>query len=79
MTGDSVLPIFMLAMTGVVVFARDLRVALVGLSLFSMLLSLHYMLLHAPDVAMTEAALGVGLSTLVFLIAIRKTEDIRHD
>lgn len=79
MTGDTALPIFMLAMTGVVVFARDLRVALVGLSLFSMLLSLHYMLLHAPDVAMTEAALGVGLSTLVFLIAIRKTEEPRHD
>ncbi len=79
MTGDAAVLIFMLALTGVVVFARELRVALIGLSLFSMLLSLHYMLLHAPDVAMTEAALGVGLSTLVFLIAIRKTEEIRHD
>jgi len=78
-TGDAAVLIFMLALTGVVVFARELRVALIGLSLFSMLLSLHYMLLHAPDVAMTEAALGVGLSTLVFLIAIRKTEEIRHD
>ena len=68
-----------LVMTGIVVFARDLRVALLGLGLFSVLLTVHYLLLHAPDVAMTEAALGAGLSTLVFLIAIRKTEGPRHD
>lgn len=69
----------MLAMTGVVVFARDLRLSLLGLSLFSVLLTVQYLRMHAPDVAMTEAALGAGLSTLVFLIAIRKTERPRHD
>jgi energy-converting hydrogenase B subunit D len=70
---------FMLGMTAVVVFSRRLITALIGLSLFSMLLTLMYVLLHAPDVALTEAALGVGLSTLVFLIAIRTTEEDRHD
>lgn len=69
---------FMLAMTALVVFARRLIVALIGLSLFSMFLTLQYMLLQAPDVAMTEAALGVGLSTLVFLVAIRKTRGPEH-
>lgn len=68
------LTVLMLIMTGVVVFATDLRVSLVGLSLFGMLLSLQYLMLHAPDVAMTEAALGAGLSTLVFLVAIRRVE-----
>lgn len=70
---------FMLGMTAVVVFSRRLITALIGLSLFSMLLTLMYVLLHAPDVALTEAALGVGLSTLVFLIAIRTTEEDCHD
>ena len=79
MSGDPVVLFFMLAMTGVVVFARSLIVSLIGLGLFSMLLTLQYMLLHAPDVAMTEAALGAGLSTLVFLVAIRKTGGVRHD
>ncbi len=32
-----------------------------------------YVLLGAPDVAMTEASIGSGLSTLIFLYAIRKT------
>ncbi|MGO4834718.1 Na(+)/H(+) antiporter subunit B [Rhizobiaceae sp. 2RAB30] len=31
------------------------------------------MLLAAPDVAMAEAAIGSGLSTLIFLYAIRRT------
>ena len=30
-------------------------------------------LLGAPDVAMTEASIGSGLSTLIFLYAIRRT------
>ncbi len=79
MNGAPVLSFLMLVMTGFVVFARDLRGALVGLSLFGMMLSLQYLMLHAPDVAMTEAALGAGLSTLVFLVAIRRTEGVRHD
>jgi energy-converting hydrogenase B subunit D len=79
MTPEPLVLGFMLGMTAVVVFANRLITALIGLSLFSMLLTLMYVLLHAPDVALTEAALGVGLSTLVFLIAIRKTEDDRHD
>jgi energy-converting hydrogenase B subunit D len=32
-----------------------------------------YVLLGAPDVAMTEASIGSGLSTLILLYAIRRT------
>jgi energy-converting hydrogenase B subunit D len=37
-----------------------------------------YVLLGAPDVAMTEASIGSGLSTLIFLYAIRRTSDARE-
>jgi len=30
-------------------------------------------LLQAPDVALTEAAIGVALTTIIFIIAIRNT------
>ena len=36
-----------------------------------------YVLLAAPDVAMAEASIGSGLSTLIFLYAIRRTSDAR--
>ena len=37
-----------------------------------------YVLLGAPDVAMTEASIGSGLSTLILLYAIRRTADARE-
>jgi energy-converting hydrogenase B subunit D len=32
-----------------------------------------YYLLQAPDVALTEAAIGVALTTIIFVITIRNT------
>lgn len=52
---------------------RDLLKAVIGLSAFSLLSALLFFLLHAPDVALTEAAVGTGVSTFVFVWAIRKT------
>ena len=37
-----------------------------------------YVLLGAPDVAMTEASIGSGLSVLIFLYAIRRTSDSKE-
>jgi len=37
------------------------------------LVSLEFILLHAPDVAISEAAVGAVLGTARFLIAIKKT------
>ena len=70
---DDFLMVLMFIATMMVIFSKDLVHAVMGLCLFSMVLSLQYFLLNAPDVAITEAALGVGLSTLIFVIAIRKT------
>jgi uncharacterized MnhB-related membrane protein len=56
-----------------VVFMKKLLHSLIFLSLFSMLLALKYLTLRAPDVAITEAALGTGLATVVYLVAIKKT------
>ncbi len=53
---------------------KDLILAVVGTSAISVILSIFYYLLQAPDVALTEAAIGVALSTIIFVIAIKKTE-----
>lgn len=52
---------------------RDLLKGVVMLAAMSLLLSLEFYLLQAPDVAITEAAVGAGLSTAIFIIAIKKT------
>jgi energy-converting hydrogenase B subunit D len=47
--------------------------AAVSGGLASLFASVCYVLLGAPDVAMTEASIGSGLSVLIFLYAIRRT------
>jgi energy-converting hydrogenase B subunit D len=47
--------------------------AVVSAELASLFAAVTYVLLAAPDVAMTEAAIGSGLSTMIFLYAIRRT------
>ena len=68
-----ILLFFMLATAIVLVLTPKLIHSLIALCIFSSLLTLQYVFFMAPDVAITEAALGAGLSTLVYLTAIRKT------
>lgn len=46
---------------------RNLLGSAVILGIFSLLMALIYMLFDAPDVALTEAAVGAGISTVLFL------------
>lgn len=49
--------------------------AVVSAGLASLFAAVTYVLLAAPDVAMTEASIGSGLSTLIFLYAVRRTRE----
>jgi uncharacterized MnhB-related membrane protein len=54
-------------------YYRDLLAAALASGLFSFLISLVFYLLQAPDVAISQAAIGAGLTTAIFIIAIRGT------
>jgi energy-converting hydrogenase B subunit D len=47
--------------------------AVIAAGLTSLFASVTYVILAAPDVAMTEASIGSGLSTVIFLYAINRT------
>lgn len=70
----SAVSILLLGSALIVVFAKDIKVSVIAMSGFGMILSLYYAILHAPDVAITQAALGTGLSTLVFVLVLHKTK-----
>ena len=64
-----------LIVTGVLIISfKDLLAASVAFAAFSLLLSLEFYLLQAPDVAIAEAGIGAGLTTAIFIIAIRGTK-----
>jgi len=52
---------------------KDLLYAVIGTGVISLVLSVLFYLLQAPDVALTEAAIGVALTTIIFIITIRNT------
>ena len=56
-----------------VVRMKDLVSAAIALAAASLLLSLEFYILQAPDVAIAEAAVGAGLTTAIFIFAIKGT------
>jgi len=52
---------------------KDLLVAVLSTGAVSLILSLVFLILQAPDVALTEASIGAALSTVIFLVTLKKT------
>jgi len=61
-----------------VVHTRNLFVAVMLLGIFSLLIAAVFLLLDAADVALTEAAVGAGISTVLFLGALALTSEREH-
>lgn len=57
------------------VYLKNMVSAIIAAGIVSLFASVIYLLLAAPDVAMTEAAIGAGLSTVIFLFAFKHTRD----
>jgi len=53
---------------------RDLLSAIIVLAGFSLCLAISFYYLQSPDIALAEAAVGTGVSTALFVVAIYKTE-----
>jgi len=54
--------------------SRDLLASVIYLAAMSLMLAAEFYILQAPDVAIAEAAIGAGLATAIYIIAIKKTE-----
>jgi energy-converting hydrogenase B subunit D len=68
--------LFMLIIIGLTaLLASRLLVAVILMSVFSLVSALLFYLCDAPDVAITEAAVGAGVSTFIYIWAIHKTRD----
>jgi uncharacterized MnhB-related membrane protein len=53
---------------------KDLLATVIVISVFSLLTCLLFLQLAAPDVALTEAAVGTGVGTVVFIWIVYKTQ-----
>ena len=53
---------------------KDLIGAVVLFSAYSLVMSILWFLLKSPDVAITEAAIGAGVTSILFFAVISKTK-----
>ncbi|MFB6082714.1 MAG: DUF4040 domain-containing protein [Halorientalis sp.] len=52
---------------------RDVLAAIIAFATYSLGIAMIWVLLQAPDVGLTEAAVGAGVTTVLFLVTIAKT------
>ena len=68
------IPILLVVCAILVAITKDLIIATIALAALSLLLSLEFYILQAPDVAIAEAGIGAAITTAMFIIAIKATK-----
>lgn len=74
-----ILSIALVGAAWVAIRSSSLPMAILASGLVSLLGSLVFLILAAPDVAMTEAALGSGLTTFLFFFVLGRVRGGEHD
>jgi uncharacterized MnhB-related membrane protein len=57
---------------------RDLLSAVIVFMIQGLAMSVVWILLQAPDLAITEAAVGTGISTVLMLAALKKIQSVQR-
>lgn len=57
------------------VYFEDLLSSIIALEVTGAFVALEFIILHAPDVAIAEAAVGAVLSPVIFIVALRKVKE----
>ncbi len=74
---DALVCLLMVVVAVTATVVRNLVSAVILVGVVSLLVSYLFLRMGAPDVAMTEASIGAALTTVIFLIALRRTGDDR--
>ena len=68
---ELILPILLIVCALAVTFSKRLLVAVVIFTSFSLIMSVIWVLLESPDLAITEAAVGAGVSGLLLIYTLK--------
>lgn len=80
MTSNAVYILNLFVIAGIVISAmlavrfENTLSSIIALDVTGAFMALEFILLHAPDVAIAEAAVGAVLTTVLFVIALRRTD-----
>lgn len=59
------------------IFTKNLLASIIIFMSYSSVMSILWFLLESPDLAITEAAVGAGVTSLLFFLALRKINGLK--
>lgn len=68
----NILFLFLLVCAIAVSFTKNLLNSILVYMSFSLVMALIWLMLESPDLAITEAAVGAGVTTVLFLVTLKK-------
>ena len=80
---EAILLLGLVACAIAVSFSKKLLNSILIFMSYSLMMSIIWILLESPDLAITEAAVGAGVTSLLFFVTLKKIhamgEDVRED
>ena len=58
---------------------RSPMVTIITLMAYSVIMSVIWMMLEASDLAITEAAVGAGVDTILFFVVMKKVKELHRE
>jgi len=76
---EAILTIVLIASLVVAAETRDLLVAIVALGIVGLVVAMYFYFLQAPDVAMTQAVVGISLAAAFYILGVRRTKRFEEE
>ena len=72
-----ILLVFLLVCAIAVSFSKNLLISVVIYMAFSLIMAIIWLILESPDSAITEAAVGAGVTSILFFVTLKKIRSIK--
>ena len=76
---EYILLIFLVACAIAVSFSKNLLNSIIIFMSYSLVMSIIWTLLESPDLAITEAAVGAGVTSLLFFVTLKKIKAMEEE
>lgn len=74
-----ILTAFLIVCAVAVSFSKNLLNSILIFMSYSLIMSIIWILLESPDLAITEAAVGAGVTSVLFFVTLKKIQAMRGD
>lgn len=76
---EQILLVFLIVCAVAVSLTKKLLTAVILFMSYSVIMSVLWLLLQSPDLAITEAAVGAGVTSILFFITLKKVKVLKGD